>query len=304
MRTLLLSCLLIFNFSFAPPKKVDFKFQLEADKTYSQSMTINGKTKQTMMGQAREIDSKVTNTTNFKLKNTDEGSNVYTVWYSHIGIESAETGNTQTISSDTSSLEVVDPFSATLAQVVDKEFEARISEKGEVTELLGLEEMIAEITGGSEEEPNEMSAVLSSGFGDSGFRNNVEGVTHIFPDKPVNVGDTWSRDQNSNTGFPLVIKNTYTLKSVTGDLAVIDVKGPVSVNPEQERAEMGGMEVLYFIEGERTGTLTVDINTGWVVEATFTDDIGGSLTISPNPQVPEGMTIPLAMKNVTTINGK
>jgi len=85
---------------------------------------------------------------------------------------------------------------------------------------------------------------------------------------------------------------------------VIDVKGPVSVNPEQERAEMGGMEVLYFIEGERTGTLTVDINTGWVVEATFTDDIGGSLTISPNPQVPEGMTIPLEMKNVTTINGK
>lgn len=304
MRTLLLSCLLIFNFSFAPPKKVDFKFQLEADKTYSQSMTIIGKTKQTMMGQAREIDSKVTNTTNFKLKNTDEGSNVYTVWYSHIGIESAETGNAQTISSDTSSLEVVDPFSATLAQVVDKEFEARISEKGEVTELIGLEEMIADITGGSEEEPNEMSAVLSSGFGDSGFRNNVEGVTHIFPDKPVNVGDTWSRDQNSNTGFPLVIKNTYTLKSVNGDLAVIDVKGPVSVNPEQERAEMGGMEVLYFIEGERTGTLTVDIKTGWVVEATFTDDIGGSLTISPNPQVPEGMTIPLEMKNVTTISGK
>ena len=304
MRTLLLSCLLIFNFSFAPPKKVDFKFQLEADKTYSQSMTIIGKTKQTMMGQAREIDSKVTNTTNFKLKNTDEGSNVYTVWYSHIGIESAETGNAQTITSDTSSLEVVDPFSATLAQVVDKEFEARISEKGEVTELMGLEEMIAEITGGGEEEPNEMSAVLSSGFGDSGFRNNVEGITHIFPDRPVNVGDTWSRNQNSNTGFPLIIKNTYTLKSVSGNLAVIDVRGPVSVNPEQERAEMGGMEVLYFIEGERTGTLTVEIKTGWVVDATFTDDIGGSLTISPNPQVPEGMTIPLEMKNVTSISGK
>ncbi len=304
MRTTLLSGLVIITLGFTQPKKVEFKFQLEAGKTYSQTMTIVGQTKQTMMGQVREIDSKVTNTTNYKLKEKGDKSNVYTVWYSQIGIESSEMGSSQIINSDTSSLEVVDPFSATLSQVIDKEFDARISQKGEVMELMGLEEMIAEITGGSEENPNEMSAVLSSGFGDSGFSNNVEGITHIFPDTPVKVGDTWTREQNSNTGFPLVIKNTYTLKSVTGDQAVIDVKGPVSVNPEQERADMGGMEVLYFIEGERSGTLTVEIKTGWVVNATFTDDIGGSLTISPNPQVPDGMTIPLEMKNVTTIQGK
>lgn len=293
----------ILALAFAPAKKADLTFKLNKGKTYVHTSEIVSKIKQTAMGQVQEQDATITATTYFEFAEEGTSTDTYTMWYDNIGMDITVMGQKQKYNSDTASLEVIDPMSTLFAGLTKSKFTAKISRKGMVEEVMGLEEHISDITGRDTENPNQMSEVLSGSFGDNGLARNIEISTNIFPENTVKQGDNWTIEQPSNSGLPVILKNKYTLVSLSETHAEIEVTGLFTVDPDNERMEQMGMEMLYFLEGDRKGNLTVEIATGWVTSATFTDNIAGSLTISPNDQLPEGMTMPLEALFTTKITG-
>lgn len=284
--------------AFAPPSKTELKFNLKAGKVYHQSVTISNNTKQTAMGQEMEFSSTTTSSTYFERKaDTDNGAE-YDMWYGDMAMEFEGMGQSQKFSSS----DTAEGMGSILGKLTEHKFTAVISHTGAIEEVTGLEELIQKITGESEG-GDQMTQQISESFGDVGLERNLEFGINIFPEGKVKKGDSWTKSHYSNSGMPVIVENTYTLKSMKGNTAEIEVKGTFTVDPDNATGDMQGMEATFFFDGTRTGTLTVETETGWVVSGILNDEIGGSVTIAANAQVPDGMTVPMELTNKTEISG-
>ncbi len=290
--------------AFAPAKKIDFHFKLEKGKTYTQSTVVKSHTKQTLQGQTMEGDNVITGATNFKLKEEGKAGNVYEISYETIGMEISTMGQKQEFNSDTTALAMVDPMSRVLSNMTNESFTANISLDGMVSDVSGLDEIIKKSASMAGPGSDQIAEQLASSFGDEGLGKNIEMLTNIFPKGPVDIGDSWTATKGTATGMPILAENTYTLSSIDGGVATLNLKAELKTDPENSSTDMQGMSAQYFLEGTRTGTIQVEVKTGWVTNAELTDDIFGSITLSPNAQLPEGMTIPIEVKNVITVTGK
>jgi hypothetical protein len=283
----------------APASKIELKFALESGKVYSQRTDLQSTTKQTMMGQEMEMKSNAASTTYFELKENEDNNGLYDLWYEDISLSFSGMGQEQSFSSEDGET----PIGAILSKLVAKKFEARIKHDGGIEEVNGIEEIISAVTSAQDGEVNPMAEQISASFGANGLERNLESGLNIFPDKAVKKGDFWTKQQLSNSGMPLLIESKFTLASIEGGYAMIDVAGDINVDPENNTADLQGMEATYFLEGKRTGTLKVQISTGWVMEGHLKDDIAGSITIAASAMLPDGMTLPMETVNNITILG-
>lgn len=303
MKIKLLLGLSILAFAFAPTsKKIDLKFNLEKGKTYTQNTMMKTVTKQTIAGAEQIINQSAGTITKIELKETGADANTYTLWYDNISMGIDQGGGIkQEFNSDTTTLETVDPMSKIFSSLTGKKFDANINSTGKIVEVKGLEEIITNATSSMGEQAGIIAEQMSAGFGDSGLAKNMEMLTAIMPGESVKVGSTWTNQQFTSTGLPLIVANTFTLKSVENGIAVIDVKANITVDPDAASTEIQGMKAAYFMEGSRTGTIQLEVNTGWANSAEINDKIVGSITIEANAQMPDGMTIPIEMDSNTTV---
>lgn len=282
-------------------KKVDLELNLKKGETYAQTMMVESEIKQTMMGQPQTINQTIEAKTYLEMIEESDDSDTYEVWYDNISLAMKTMGQNQNFSSDTASLATVDPMSKMLNALTGKKFKAKITSKGKVKEVMELEALVNEATsqmaGGAQ-----MQEMIQGSFGNDGLTKNLETTLDIFPDKAVKPGDSWTKVQGTATGLPLIANTTFTLKSIEGNTATIEVKATLETDPDNVTTSMQGMDATLFYEGERTGTLSMDTETGWVTSGSMNDDIVGSITIAPGAQVPDGMTIPVEMKNTMTIS--
>lgn len=304
MKIKILLGLSILAFAFAPmAKKIDLQFKLEKGKTYTQNTVMTTVTKQTIADTEQVINQSAGTITKMELKETGADANTYTMWYENIsmGIDQGS-GTQQKFNSDTSKLASVDPMSKILSSLTGKKFEANIDLSGKIVEVKGLEEIITGATSSLGDQAGMIGEQMSAGFGDSGLAKNMEMLTAIMPGEPVKVGSTWTNTQFTASGLPLIVHNTFTLKSVDNGIAVIELKANITVDPDEGSTELQGMKANYFMEGTRSGTIQMDVKTGFVNSAEIIDEIIGSINIEANAQMPEGMTIPIEMNSNTKVS--
>lgn len=304
MQSKLITILALAALAFAPAKKQSFQFKLEKGKSYTQSTTMKSVTKQTMQGQTMESENTIVGALTFRLKEEGKEGNVYEVTYDALEMETAMMGQKQSFSSDTAALPMVDPMSRVFAHLTGQAFTANIALDGTVSNVQGMEKILENAAAKAGNGADMIVGQLSENFGNESLGQSIEMLTAILPTEPVDIGDTWKSTTSGSGGMPILIHNTYTFSSLDGGIATFNVNSEVEVDPENSSMEMQGMDAQYFLEGSRTGTMKVEMKTGWLTEAELTDDIFGSITISPNAQLPQGMTIPIEIKNVTTVNGK
>ena len=291
--------------AFAPmAKKVDLQFRLEKGKTYTQTTLMHTETKQSIQGTEQIIQQTAHAETSMELKNEGSGSNTYTLWYENISMSIDQGGMKQEFSSDTTSLDNVDPMSQIFAAMTKRKFDADIDLKGNIKEVKGLEEIITDATSPMGEQASMINEQISAGFGDSGLAKNLGMFTAIMPEGTVKEGSTWTNEQFTASGLPLILRNTFTLKSITDGMATIEVKAVISVDPANSTQELQGMKASYFLEGNRTGTMQMEVKTGFVTSANIDDEIVGSINLESSPQMPEGMTIPIEMNSNTKLSSK
>lgn len=302
MKTTLILALSVLAFAFTPAsKKMELQFKLEKGKVYEQTISLTSTTKQTYEGVEQEVDQAVSAKTSMELKESGEKTDVYTVWYNNINMGVTQAGHEQKFNSDTTQLSTVDPMSALFSHLVDIKFEATFDRKGKIQNLTGLEDIITNATSELGPQGEAIAPQLSASFGDNGITKNIEMITAIFPDEPVRVGSTWTNTQFTSSGLPLILHNTYSLKNVDNGIATIEVAGKLSVDPDNSSADIQGMDATYFMDGTRTGSIQMDVASGWVKSAEFNDSIGGSITLAANTEMPDGATIPIEMTTKTVV---
>lgn len=286
--------------AFAPASKIALTFDLEAGKTYKQTVAVSNTTKQTAMGQEMEFSSATESVTYFKKIEGGSDGNTYELWYGDMSMEFTGMGQSNKFSS-TDTSEGLGKF---LGKMTREKFTAVITPRGDIESVSGLEELVQRVADESEGDSRQVAEQMSESMGDLGLKRNLEFSLGIFPEGKVKPGDSWKREHYTSTGMPIKVATTYTLKEVNGDRAVIALEGTFSTDDENAEGELQGMDATFFFDGTRKGTLTVEAKTGWVISGKFEDDIAGSVTVEPNAMVPDGMTVPMELINETVITGE
>lgn len=146
------------------------------------------------------------------------------------------------------------------------------------------------------------------------------GRAMIFPEQPVEIGDSWTQSMPINTDFGSVdVTVTYTLREVTSEGLVIEIHGTDSLNQVNTSdpgigmlAEQTEIDMTLIQDGE----MVLDPETFWftrqqielVLEGTITQrmvspmDARTSENATPEPASPDGPSMKTPMKQTVMLD--
>jgi len=182
-----------------------------------------------------------------------------------------------------------EPFAALLGQG----YLVRITPKGEVLDVNGVEELQAavrkKLPPGAEADP--ALGVLAQYLDKNSIRQMVETSFGVYPDKPVEVGESWSKKKVMTPMFELTIDSKWTLQKREAGMAIIATTSSSRSNPDKP-VEAGGMKMRFDLAGTQDGTLRMQEATGLIVLAQAQQQLKGEIKLGDSAQGPPMMVIP------------
>lgn len=130
------------------------------------------------------------------------------------------------------------------------------------------------------------SEVLKEGNNITGFES---GMMVVYAGKPVAIAESWEIELKPDPNSDFIINSTYTLDQVKGKVAHIQFEGIITGSQIMgQKAE---------IKGSIQGKTKVDIQTGWIIDATINQTIEMSME-------QDGTTIPMKMSSFVEMSSK
>jgi len=99
---------------------------------------------------------------------------------------------------------------------------------GNVTEVFGIDDLVANISGTSKLDVNTIKRSLSDYVSVNAIKDLLNRMLSIPRDKEVKVSDSWVKNIILITKAPVKFSNMYTLKKITGDSAYVEIQSMVS----------------------------------------------------------------------------
>lgn len=132
-----------------------------------------------------------------------------------------------------------------------------------------------------------MSEITSQqGLEDISENNGLSDMAIEFPDNILRPGDSWEAERAVAGKLPMRIKTRYTLKEMTENLAIIDVKGEFL--PADDNTK---------VSGTLDGTMRVDVKSGWTRESRLNQDM--QMTVKQG-----GIELPMKITSLMVITSR
>lgn len=241
------------------------KFNMAKGQKFSYKTGVDMNIDQSIMGQDVHVNTRVGMNYQFAVVGDSAGwkkvEAVFDRMLMHVN------ANGQGIDMDTdSSGSVEGPMGSIMKAIrsfIGQKFYYTINEKGEVGQVSGIKE-IADRMKASVSGLGAGADGFSQVFNEENFRQNMEAAYKYYPKKPVAIGESWSASMNTtNNGIPMITDGTYTLSSVSGNIATIKATGTLKT---AEGATVQGMPMT--MTGTFEGTTDFALNTGLPVNGT------------------------------------
>lgn len=137
---------------------------------------------------------------------------------------------------------------------------------------------------------------IEAGSGETGIANFVDNSIGLLPfGRPTAPGESWQRQQQVSRPVPLHINNTYTLKELTDQLAVIDIRGEISPSTTLNTLNGDNGLRVSVSGGSTTGSCTIFRDTGLPKESRV------DRTIEMMVSMPNALQFRQTKRVVTTI---
>ncbi len=257
--------------SFTPTKGERYRYLYD----------VNQSVKQTVMGQEIPMDTKMLITYEMDIKEENKQETTIESVYKDICFTASSPIINMAYDSKNPAKNPspVDQIMAKLFNgLIGKPFTINIAADGTINSVSGINELFGDMVKNLSSD-GQMAAQIGSSmqqsFNDETMKNILEQSFKIYPDKEVNIGDSWNIGFSvAISGMTADIKNTYTLKSVERNIALLDV---VSIFQFKEIPEVEGE-----MSGEQKGIMKIDIKTGMPITSDITQNIKGKLNVQGN----------------------
>jgi len=275
---------------------ITLKFNLGKGSKLDYTGSVDMNISENVMGNNVNVQNKMRMGYLFEVLNDSAGWKTLNSTISRISMDMNANGQSLKFDTDSSVSDTTGPSGMMMkifGAMKGGQFSFTMDEKGNVGEVRGMKEMM-EHTLTKINVPNAEMIMQNMGksFDADNFKQNLEQSFAMYPDKPVKPGDTWTRTSSLNSnGMPIKMENTYTLNSVSGNIA--DVKVSSKLSSGTEGSSMGVKELT----GTLTGDTHYDIASGVPLD--------GSMQMKMNMKVSaQGQEIPVNMVMTMTTLGK
>lgn len=158
--------------------------------------------------------------------------------------------------------------------LIGKSFSISVAPNGDIIKVDSLADLINSLSASVDKSA---SSEIANQFSDTAVKLMMQNSFDIYPGRAVKVGETWSKkSQMGFSGIKVNVENTYTLKSVSDNKAIIAVTSVMTLPKTNMGAAASGMEME--MSGKQEGTIEVDISSGQLISGKTTQDIKGTMT--------------------------
>jgi len=291
-------------------EKVELRLNLKEGETYKLQVTSDQKITQTMGESKQEMPQTTELGLSHLVKEVrDDGTAVVQVKFESVRFkQEGPMGKVDYDSSNPAPAESAHPMVTALVALVGQGFSVDLTSKGEAARLEGADQLVARMMENMELPTPALRPVvkqqLEQQFGNQALKEMMEQMIGVYPDEPVGVGDSWSKRRVVSRGLAAIMNNTWTLKSRSGGVAVVDVQSTVEPNPDAPPLEMGPAKLQYALRGTQNGSIELDEATGWPLRSTVNQSLAGDLTIQAGAEGAQPMTVPITVEGVTRIESR
>jgi hypothetical protein len=152
----------------------------------------------------------------------------------------------------------------TLAAFVGQSFKVKVSPRGEVLAVEGIEDIpLPRTVGRPGRAP--LAGSTATGFTtEDGVREWFEGALRVYPPRAVAPGDTWEADARVARDLPFEVAQgaRWTLRALRSGVAHIEMEREFEV---EDDAPGGGAPVSFEVSGSGEGSLRIDRATGCIL---------------------------------------
>jgi hypothetical protein len=300
MKKILTLSILLISIAYCQAQKSLLILTLEKDVEYIQSTHSEATIDQDINGQKMHMVMDIKGTMSYLVKSVDgEGFNM-DVAYRSLNMSMQLPQGTMEFSSE-KQVEG-DIFSSILSQMKHKVFQVRMTKYGKITEVKNIETLFESAFSNIPEIPAaqlaQIKTQLLKAYGEEAFKGNIEMVTAIYPNEKVKSGDDWVINTQLESGMSANVTTTYKFVDSTKEHYLITGKSIIKTADKDAYIETNGMPMKFDLTGSMISAIKIDKKSGWIVDAKINQDIQGDTFIKANPQIPEGMKIPMVMKSV------
>ncbi len=291
--------LVSFALTFCNGQKTDLRLKLEKGKVYKQNTNSKATIIQDFNGQKMNMVLTTNGTTTFLVKAINEKGYVLEAKFEKLGLSMQSPQGSMEFSSEKNYGN--DIFSKILGAMKNGTFEVTMTTKGKIIDVKNVEAIWENAINQFDQLPEmqkaQIKAQLMKAYGTAAIKGNIEMTTAIYPDQLVNKVDKWTINTNLESGMSAKMITAYQFVGLTSDYALIKGNSIIKTNDKDAYIETNGMPLKYDLNGSMVAEIKIDKNTGWIVEAKMNQEIKGTAYIKENPQLPNGMTIPMTMLN-------
>jgi hypothetical protein len=287
-------------------KSIDLKFNLEKGKEYKQVTSSKISIIQEINGQKINMGMTLNGNMTFLVKAVNSNNYNMDVKFTQLSMAMQMPQGTVEFSSEKN--DANDIFSSILSAMKNKAFSITMSKSGKVLDVNKVdflwEAAINEFKQLSDIQKQQIKAQIVKAYGAKALKGNIEMVTAIYPNKSVNKGDQWTVNTQLESGMSANMTTNYEFSDLTSEYAFIKGNSTIKTANKEAYVNTNGMPMKYDLTGTMLSEIKVDKNTGWILEAKMNQEIKGDAIIKENPQLPNGMKIPMTMKSEMLITNK
>ena len=293
-------------------EKIDLKLRLKPGQKYAMRVITDQKISQTMHEHEQKTDYLTDMGMGFEVLAVDaDGTASVKITYQTIRakmsgpmglIEYDSTEPDAAVGAETLPAQMIRQM---FAGMVGQNFVIKVNPQGKVVGVEGFKEMMqqmAEKMGGDDAAENEeIKEFMKNFLSEDKVKMMGSNMTIAFPSWPVGIGDSWTDKETMSVGFPIEIDNTYTLKERKNGVAIVDINSKMDLGKKGASIDMGPMKMNMEMKGSYQGTSEINEANGWMIRSKMNMQLAGQVKIAPNEQMPEGITMPMSIESVITI---
>ena len=286
-------------------EKRNYELKLEKGKKYYFRMLTEQEISQTVMGQEQSMEQVIGMGMELDVNEVDANGAMW-IDYKYGWAKFGHKGPMGEQVYDSSKKDSpVPPTAQGFVALLGEGFSLRMMPKGKVKAVRGLKRMRENISKKLPAGPMRefMMKGLEQYFNEAAVKELNESSMAMYPDKPVGVGDSWSRKVVLSQGFAMVLENKWTLKERRNGVALIEVSSTVKPNRKAKPLEMGLMKISYEFTGTQKGLVEIKESTGQVIRSKINQELSGltRTEVLSGGAKPQTVTTPMKIKGIVTM---
>jgi hypothetical protein len=257
-------------------QKIQYKLNLRKGQSYYVRVISDSNVAQEMMGQKNVVEVTAGFGYRFDVKEVDEKGNGW-VDCTFDWVKFRQKAPMMDVAYDSANKGSPVPAGAQgVAVFLGAGFSAKITPQGQVQEVKATEQLRKNIEAQLPEGP-ERKQMLDA-FEKQQLAESIKELClspmAVYPDKPVGIGDSWSRTVSFRTQ-PLIFDNKWTLKDRKAGTAIIEAATGVKSNPEA--LQDAAVKMKLEMSGKRLGQIEIRESTGQIMRSKITQDLSGQM---------------------------